>query len=388
MKTHHTLTRSASTAIAAVLALASTTALAQVIDPVTMQAPATPATVPSAAPAIPAPVLQSPVQSTTTTTSPSATPTVSRPVVQTVAPSVPTTANAPTATASTANTSTASGTPRVAASAAPVTTARAAPAAAPRSTPASSGAASGPALATAPNATAPLSGPAESVTAAEPAPYVAPPADSQAPADNYAAPAAEGSGPDAGESAMWLGGLLSILALAGLGGVAATALRRRRKVEAVRLERPKLDPVTAKPLTSMVTSSIPAPAFADFIAAPLVTTPAVAVATEPQVITSPVSPFRHAPATDNKGLSHSGAAVSLPRERLATAEERRALINRMTDAEPDRANPFHSRKARLHRAKLIEQSIGRSFTGGKSRIDLSQYPMNWPELAQGRSAAA
>ncbi len=80
--------------------------------------------------------------------------------------------------------------------------------------------------------------------------------------------------------------------------------------------------------------------------------------------------------------------MELPRERLATATERRALIDRMARATPDRANPFHSLKARLHRAKLIEQSIGRNFPGGKSRIDLSQYPMNWPELARRHPAAA
>jgi hypothetical protein len=374
MKTHHKLTRSASTAIAAVLALASTTAMAQVIDPVVVPAPATS---PSSAPASPAPVLQSPVgpaaqanaptASTTlggpavTSTAPTATPTVSRPVVQATSPETSTVAGAPGANTSESTT------PRAAASAAPASAGRS-PAAAPRTV-----AARGPdnpaASAEVPVVVAPVSGAAEGAAPAAPVvPVIA--------ADTDSGVVADSPGSDASETAMWLGGLLSILALAGLGGVAAVAMRRRRKVEAVRLERPKLDPVTGKPLSA---PSITAP-----VAAATVTSSIPAS----RHFGSPISQLHQPAASDARGLSHSGAAVSLPRERLATPEERRALINRMVDAEPDRANPFRSRKARLHRAKLIEQSIGRRFPGGKSRIDLSQYPMNWPELAQGRSAAA
>lgn len=165
----------------------------------------------------------------------------------------------------------------------------------------------------------------------------------------------------------------------------------------MRLERPIVAPgaerIAARTTTTpaqaaTVTASIPAPVTPDFIASPLVTTPAVAAATAPQVITSPVSQLRQTPATDSRGLAHAGAAVPLPRERLTSSNDRRTLINRMVGAEPDRANPFRTRKARLHRAKLVEQSIGRKFPGGKSRIDLSQYPMNWPELASDHPAAA
>lgn len=88
------------------------------------------------------------------------------------------------------------------------------------------------------------------------------------------------------------------------------------------------------------------------------------------------------------GLAHAGAAIALPSTLPDSAAERRALLDRLVAAQPDRANPFRTPKARRHRARLIMQSIGRTFETGKSRIDLSQYPMNWPELAANRPAAA
>jgi hypothetical protein len=88
------------------------------------------------------------------------------------------------------------------------------------------------------------------------------------------------------------------------------------------------------------------------------------------------------------GLPHAGAAVALPRELPESYEEREALFRRMVDARPDRANPFTDRKARMKRARLIMQSIGRDFGEADPWIDLSQYPNNWPELASKRSAAA
>jgi hypothetical protein len=77
-----------------------------------------------------------------------------------------------------------------------------------------------------------------------------------------------------------------------------------------------------------------------------------------------------------------------PRELPESYEEREALFRRMVDARPDRANPFTDRKARMKRARLIMQSIGRDFGEADPWIDLSQYPNNWPELASKRSAAA
>ncbi len=83
-----------------------------------------------------------------------------------------------------------------------------------------------------------------------------------------------------------------------------------------------------------------------------------------------------------------GAAVALPKTMPATFEERDSLLKRMVEAKPDRANPFRSRKARLHRARLILQSLGQKFERRDPWIDLSQYPDVWPELAQRRMARA
>jgi hypothetical protein len=114
--------------------------------------------------------------------------------------------------------------------------------------------------------------------------------------------------------------------------------------------------------------------------------------------TQPAAPINTAPAREpiqfaapvsaQGGLPHSGAAVALPRTLPESFEERDALLKRMIAARPDRANPFVSRRARAKRARLILQMLGKGFSDGKSRIDLSQYPNNWPELAGAKSAAA
>jgi hypothetical protein len=83
-----------------------------------------------------------------------------------------------------------------------------------------------------------------------------------------------------------------------------------------------------------------------------------------------------------------GAAVELPAELPRDPEERRRLLQRMIAAEPDRANPFASPKARAKRARLILQSIGTRFTDRKPSIDLSQYTNVWPELRGWRPATA
>jgi len=100
--------------------------------------------------------------------------------------------------------------------------------------------------------------------------------------------------------------------------------------------------------------------------------------------TPSVSPL-HAPAPS---MAHTGAAVPLPGGVPASFEERDALIKRMVAAKPDRANPFTSPIQRRKRAKLILQSLGRDFGDQEPRIDLSQYPQNWPNLAARKQAAA
>lgn len=227
---------------------------------------------------------------------------------------------------------------------------------------------SGPAISQAPDADladrAPVTAAPAAPVAAEPMPL---PAASQ--------PAVQDTAEDS-ETLVWAGALLSALALAGLAGVAGMAIRRRRKVHDVRstmIERPVVDHNGMLLGTTVARPAVPLPAA---VSPPPVTTAAFA----PRPLT--------AMRGDLPAMASAGASVALPRERYATAAERRALIERLAAAKPDRANPFRSHKARLHRAKLIEQSIGRTFPGGRSRIDLSQYPLNWPELSSSRPAAA
>lgn len=75
-------------------------------------------------------------------------------------------------------------------------------------------------------------------------------------------------------------------------------------------------------------------------------------------------------------LPTAGAAVALPPVAPTDQTERTELLKRMVAARPDRANPFRSPKARLHRARLILQSLGRKFESTRPRIDLSQYTSN------------
>lgn len=77
----------------------------------------------------------------------------------------------------------------------------------------------------------------------------------------------------------------------------------------------------------------------------------------------------------------TGAATPLPSKKPETVDERKALIDQIARARPDRANPFTSMKARRRRARLIVQSLDDTFEHG-SKIDFSQYPQIWPHLAR------
>ncbi|AKH41975.1 outer membrane biosynthesis protein TonB [Altererythrobacter atlanticus] len=106
-------------------------------------------------------------------------------------------------------------------------------------------------------------------------------------------------------------------------------------------------------------------------------------------VTASAAPRADSARANSGGLANAGAAIALPRTMPASFEERDALIKRMIAARPDRANPFTSPKARRRRARLILQSLDRSFETRAPWIDLSQYSRNWPALARhGGSAAA
>jgi len=88
-----------------------------------------------------------------------------------------------------------------------------------------------------------------------------------------------------------------------------------------------------------------------------------------------------APITAGAFATAGRASTALPRTIPTAYGERDALLKRMVAAAPDRANPFRSHKARVHRARLIIQSIGTHFNDRDPWIDLSAYPEIWPEVA-------
>lgn len=189
-----------------------------------------------------------------------------------------------------------------------------------------------------------------------------------------AADAAPAAGPD------WVA--IIALALAGLIPLGAIFLafawfrRRSRRVDAIE----------APEEVVYVDEPAPEPAPVEPEPARQPAAPSLTFAPEPVPVATE-APARH-PLDGYKGLPNAGAAVSLPAELPDTFEERDALLKQMIAAEPDRANPFRSTKARAKRARLILQSLGRKFENAKPRFDLSQYTRNWPALAGRRTSFA
>lgn len=223
----------------------------------------------------------------------------------------------------------------------------------------------------APTARAPAPVRSAAVAAPEPAPAIeteVPPADTAvvaaAPLEPAAAtdPTPANTSNDAGLIALGLGGL-AFLGLAIWGFV---AIGRRKPVRRY----------VAEAGSPTVAAAVPAPPVAQEVQP--VSTPEI----------KPSAPAFAPRPTLTGALPHAGASVALPAKLPEDFGEREALFRRLVDARPDRANPFTDRKARMKRARLIMQSIGRDFGHAEPWIDLSQYPNNWPELAHRRSAAA
>lgn len=177
-------------------------------------------------------------------------------------------------------------------------------------------------------------------------------------------PAADTAEPANDASLGMLAALLGALAVVALAIWGFVAIGRRRPRTAV--------PVVERPVVErpVVAERQPEPAATPSLAEPSVTPLA--------------SPRPHTA----ESLAHSGASVALPSKMPESFEERDALLKRMIAAKPDRANPFKSPLQRRRRAKLILQSLGRDFGDIEPRIDLSQYPSNWPSVARRRSVAA
>ena len=140
-----------------------------------------------------------------------------------------------------------------------------------------------------------------------------------------AAPAGQGNDlPIAG-----IAGLLAALGIAGLG---IAAMRRRRE--------PRYEYDEAEYATDAVAAE-PAPV--------VDVAPAVVGGTFVEEPVRPAMPAAYAPSQMAAGSATAVmAATPLPE----TADERRYLLDRMVDAEPDEDNPFTSRKSRLRRARV------------------------------------
>ena len=362
MKTHAHLSRCAGAAIAAVLAFGSTPTLAQgvpaeaAIPPAPAAVAPAPATPPMVSPVSPQPAPATPSANSAaspapTITLPSETPAqatsvrtevVSNPVVQQL-PAEPEPVE-------------------IAEEEAAPPPARATAAPAPQAAPVEE-----PVETAAPVAPEPLVADAEPVAEVAPieeAAPVAPPMSAEtAPLAANETPVAETV--QANESGETLGWIAAVLAALGLGGLALLGLTRRNR----------------KPRNAPQSAAASAPAKL-----------APAVARGPAPVTAPVpatvSPMPTTRVADRgAGVSNDGAAVALPRSLPASFEERDALLRRMVAARPDRANPFRSPRARIRRARLILQSLGRKFDR-EPLIDLSQYSGNWPELARRDYATA
>jgi hypothetical protein len=158
--------------------------------------------------------------------------------------------------------------------------------------------------------------------------------------------------------------LLGLLALAILT-VGLMFFRRRNPVMSETIEDP------------LLTRSMAAEPIVEPVAEPVIATP---MATPTMIHRRDAMPVAGA-------LPSEGAAIDLPATLPESYEERTRLFERMVDARPDKANPFTDRHARMRRARLIMQSIGVTFDR-EPRIDLSQYPNNWPELRRQYHKAA
>ena len=198
-----------------------------------------------------------------------------------------------------------------------------------------------------------------------------------------AAPAAtaDNNAGQANEEAVF--GIVGALGLIAVGGLAVSAMRRRRNA-----------PPYVETRTEYVEKPMDAgeavadePVATSPVATPQVTRASTPVATR---IAPPIADAGHSrhPLARVESTSGNGDPVVLPPAVPERFDERDALLRRLIAAKPDRANPFRSKRARAHRAKLIIQSLDRRFESRKPRIDLSQYTNRWPALRGWQPATA
>ncbi len=200
----------------------------------------------------------------------------------------------------------------------------------------------------------------------------------------------------------------AIIALAMLGlipvGVIALAVIwwRRRSTDARNLRASDAAPLTASRIASQrePQPSMPRPPVFDHEpvvgTGTLTPTPALPDATytppvkacEPAgtVTTLDRPPVEARKPVDRSAFLPRDGKVILPDAVPETFAERDRLMRGLVAQQPDAANPFRSGKARARRARLIIQSLGRKFENATPWIDLSQYSYRWPHLAQNRAS--
>lgn len=369
MKQSSHLARSATVAIAAALALGSTPLFAQSADPVDVDTAVVPPVAPADTTASPP---ASVVPAAPAAETAPATVQVSRPVVQqVVARPAETPAPAPPAVAQPAAAKPAA-VKTTATTARTVTRQAAAPSVVPAAAPS---AAPDTSNVIAPDAVAALpAGPA---------------AVNQASPGEEARPATVDSPNTLTVNLIVLGGLL-VLVLAILAVLYRRFARRDRMARA---EAPIVVPKQSAQPRPVAAPIAPATAPVAPAAPPEIAAVAAPVEAEVRPTAEP-TPIRRqnvsfgSTARTPGALPSAGASVDLPARVPEDYDERSALLKRMIEARPDKANPFRNRKSRTKRARLILQSLGRKFEDADPWIDLSQYPNNWPELARRYSQAA
>ncbi|MXP30059.1 hypothetical protein GRI58_14715 [Porphyrobacter algicida] len=200
----------------------------------------------------------------------------------------------------------------------------------------------------------------------------------QSESQSAAAPAAtaDNNAGQANEEAIF--GIVGALGLIAVGGLAVSAMRRRRN---------------PPPYVETRTEHVEQPKDAgEAVADEPVATSQGARASTPVAtrIAPPIADAGHSrhPLARVESTSGNGDPVVLPPAVPERFDERDALLKRLIAAKPDRANPFRSKRARAHRAKLIIQSLDRRFESRKPRIDLSQYTNRWPALRGWQPATA
>lgn len=171
----------------------------------------------------------------------------------------------------------------------------------------------------------------------------------------------------------WPIGVAGGVLLIGLAGYALTRRRREDEGDAVEVvvtptSRTYIDPSYAEPATPVVQATpvaepakavpVPVDAFAQadaerVAAQPVAVTPVVA--TPVTLVPDPAAEAFAKPVSRRK-RTDSPEGVMLREGPLPTGEERAELLKRMMEAAPDKANPFHTPRARMRRARLILQA--------------------------------